>query len=109
MHKLSLMQRMKKAIDLQSPERNYKDNNHKPELILAQSEFWLLHGFKTPKGIANRILRETPELHFLVPIFGGDNYKKLYQHVMELPQVQVDRHLKTLVERITFLITTPAS
>jgi mannose-6-phosphate isomerase len=87
------------GIDLASPERNFKDNNHKPELMLALSEFWLLHGFKAPKALQS-ILREIPELHFLVPIFGGDNYKKLYQHVMELPQVQVDRHLRTLLERI---------
>jgi mannose-6-phosphate isomerase len=86
------------GIDLAAPERNFKDNNHKPELMLALSEFWLLHGFKSPKALQN-ILREVPELHFLVPVFGGDNYKKLYQHVMELPQLQVDRHLKTLVER----------
>ncbi|MGN0902091.1 MAG: type I phosphomannose isomerase catalytic subunit, partial [Succinivibrio sp.] len=25
--------------------RNYKDNNHKPELMLALSDFYLLHGF----------------------------------------------------------------
>jgi mannose-6-phosphate isomerase len=89
----------KRGIDLAAPERNFKDNNHKPELMLALSEFWLLHGFKTPKAL-QLILRETPELHFLVPVFGGDNYKKLFQHVMEMPQVQVDRHLKTLVERL---------
>jgi mannose-6-phosphate isomerase len=88
----------KLGIELSAPERNFKDNNHKPELMLALSEFWLLHGFKSPKALQN-ILREVPELHFLVPVFGGDNYKKLYQHIMELPQVQVDRHLKTLVER----------
>ena len=87
-----------KGIDITSGERNFKDNNHKPELMLALSEFWLLHGFKTPKLLQN-ILRDVPELHFLVPIFGGDNYRKLYQHVMEMPQIQVDRHLKTLVER----------
>ena len=87
------------GIDLLSPQRNFKDTNHKPELMLALSDFWLLHGFKPAKSL-QLILRETPELHFLVPVFGGDNYKKLYQHVMELPQVQVDRHLKTLVERI---------
>ena len=86
------------GIDLSAPERNFKDNNHKPELMLALSEFWLLHGFKNPKALQN-ILRDTPELHFLVPIFGGDNYKKLYQHVMDMPQLQVDRHLKTLIDR----------
>jgi mannose-6-phosphate isomerase len=87
------------GIALDSPQRNFRDDNHKPELMLALSDFWLLHGFKKPKTL-QAILREIPELHFLVPIFGGDNYKKLYQHVMEMPQNQVDRHLKTLVERI---------
>ena len=87
------------GIDLASPQRNFKDDNHKPELMLALSEFWLLHGFKTPKALQG-MLREIPELHFLVPIFGGDNYKKLYKHVMEMPQGQIDRHLKTLLDRI---------
>ncbi len=54
------------GIELTAPERNFKDNNHKPELMLALSEFWLLHGFKNPKALQN-ILREVPELHFLVP------------------------------------------
>jgi mannose-6-phosphate isomerase len=88
-----------KGIELTAPERNFKDDNHKPELMLALSEFWLLHGFKAPK-VLQAILRDIPELHFLVPVFGGDNYQKLYKYVMELPQVQVDRHLKTLVDRI---------
>jgi mannose-6-phosphate isomerase len=88
-----------RGVDITAANRNFKDNNHKPELMLALSEFWLLHGFKSPKALQT-ILRETPELHFLVPIFGGDNYRKLYKHVMELPQIQVDRHLKTMVERI---------
>ena len=87
------------GVELTDPERNFKDDNHKPELMLAVSEFWLLHGFKNPK-VLQGILREVPELHFLVPIFGGDNYKKLYKHVMEMPQNQVDRHLKTLVDRV---------
>ncbi len=88
-----------KGVDPDSAHRNFKDNNHKPELMLALSEFWLLHGFKIPRTL-QQVLREIPELHFLVPIFGGDNYKKLYRHVMEMPQVQVDRHLKTLLDRI---------
>ena len=88
-----------RGIELSSSFRNFKDNNHKPELMLALSEFWLLHGFKMPKAL-QQILRKIPELHFLVPIFGGENYKKLYRHVMEMPQMQVDRHLKTLLDRI---------
>jgi mannose-6-phosphate isomerase len=32
-------------VPLKSAGRNYKDDNHKPELMFALSEFWLLHGF----------------------------------------------------------------
>ena len=88
-----------KGTELTDPERNYKDDNHKPELMVALSEFWLLHGFK-PIKILERILHEIPELHFLVPVFGYGNYKALYQQVMEMPQAQVNRHLKTLLDRI---------
>src|SRR4030095_9866296 len=35
------------GIPLDARNRNYKDNNHKPELIVALSDFWLLHGFKS--------------------------------------------------------------
>src|ERR1051326_1411723 len=34
------------GVPLDSPQRNYKDTNHKPELMVAMGEFWLLHGFK---------------------------------------------------------------
>jgi mannose-6-phosphate isomerase len=88
-----------RGVDIAAPERNYRDDNHKPELMLALSEFWLLHGFKPAKQL-DRILHEVPELHFLVPVFGNGNYKALYRHVMEMPQAQVNRHLKTLLDRI---------
>jgi mannose-6-phosphate isomerase len=34
------------GIALDSPTRNYKDQNHKPELLCALSEFWALCGFR---------------------------------------------------------------
>src|SRR5690606_8995000 len=34
------------GIPIDAPNRNYKDDNHKPELMVALSEFWSLHGFK---------------------------------------------------------------
>lgn len=46
------------GIAVTAKNRNYKDTNHKPELMVALSEFWLLHGFKTEteiaKGLASR-------------------------------------------------------
>lgn len=34
------------GIPLDAPHRNYKDQNHKPELICALGEFWALCGFR---------------------------------------------------------------
>ncbi len=36
----------KLGIPLSAANRNYKDKNHKPEVMVALSEFWLLHGFE---------------------------------------------------------------
>ncbi|RYZ27358.1 MAG: mannose-6-phosphate isomerase, class I, partial [Chitinophagaceae bacterium] len=36
----------KAGVAINAPNRNYKDSNHKPELMYALSDFWLLHGFK---------------------------------------------------------------
>jgi mannose-6-phosphate isomerase len=89
----------KKGVALNAPERNYKDDNHKPELMLALSEFWLLHGFKPEEDLV-RTLSETPELGFLVRIFEQKGYQGLYRAVMEMSQAEVNRVLEPLLDRI---------
>jgi mannose-6-phosphate isomerase len=88
-----------KGIALTAPHRNYKDDNHKPELMLALSDFWLLHGFK-PEEDLMRVLAAVPELKFLQPVFSVDGYKGLYRKVMEMPQQEVNAALKPLLDRI---------
>jgi mannose-6-phosphate isomerase len=39
------------GIPLDSPNRNYKDANHKPETICALTPFWALNGFRAPGEI----------------------------------------------------------
>ena len=43
-----------KGVSLTDSTRTYKDRNHKPEMMIALSDFWLLHGFK----IKSQILAE---------------------------------------------------
>jgi mannose-6-phosphate isomerase len=93
------------GIPLDSPTRNYKDNNHKPELMVAMGEFWLLHGFKRAE-LLKQTLNEVPELRSLLPIFGQLGYEGLYRHVMEMPQEQVNEQLAPLIERIIPLYKT---
>jgi mannose-6-phosphate isomerase len=88
-----------KGTPLNAPNRNYKDDNHKPELMLALSEFWLLHGFKELQALVT-ILMQTPELQFLVPIFNNKNYHALYEMVMTMDQQEVDERLQPLLDRI---------
>lgn len=89
----------KKGIALNAPERNYKDDNHKPELMYALSDFYLLHGFKAPESL-HSILRNTPELQFLQPVFEKGSYAGLYRQVMKMDQQEVNRHLQPLLDRI---------
>lgn len=89
----------KQGVALTAPNRNYKDDNHKPELMLALSDFWLLHGFK-PAGQLKKVLQQTPELQFLLPVFGDGDYAALYKTVMEMDQQAVNDHLQPLLDRI---------
>ncbi|HVW61686.1 MAG TPA: mannose-6-phosphate isomerase, class I [Puia sp.] len=88
-----------KGIAITAGNRNYKDDNHKPELMLALSDFWLLHGFK-PEEELIRILASVPELKFLQPVFSVEGYKGLYRKVMEMPQQEVNAVLQPLLDRI---------
>lgn len=86
------------GISLNAVQRNYKDRNHKPEIMVALSEFWLLHGFKQP-DVLRQTLNDTPELTRLLPFFENDDYKNLYSHVMETSQKNVNYILLPLIER----------
>lgn len=49
------------GIALDDPKRTYKDDNHKPEMMIALSDFWLLHGFR-PKQAIIETLSARPSL-----------------------------------------------
>jgi mannose-6-phosphate isomerase len=89
----------KKGIALNAPARNYKDDNHKPELMVALSDFWLLHGFKTADDL-KKVLTATPELKFLLPVFEEGGLAGLYKYVMTMDQAEVNKHLQPLLDRI---------
>ena len=60
------------GIPLSAPQRNYKDDNHKPELLAALSPFWALSGFREPQEIHARLAcLALPELAPLLRDFGA--------------------------------------
>ncbi len=85
------------GIPLNAPNRNYKDENHKPEVLLALGEFWLLHGFKEEKKLLN-ILNEHSALSSLKNEFESGGYKQLYNRVMTMPQQEVDAMLAPMLQ-----------
>ena len=83
------------AID--ASNRNYKDQNHKPEVMVALSDFWLLHGFMPAITLKERLSSLAP-LQILLTVFGQDDYAGLYSHFMRLDQNTADAILKPLLE-----------
>ena len=89
----------KEGIPLNASHRNYKDDNHKPELMVALGDFWLLHGFK-PVEKLRTTLQNISELKPLLAIFDATGYDQLYKTVMEMPQESVNQLLQPLLNRI---------
>jgi mannose-6-phosphate isomerase class I len=89
------------GVPLTAWDRNYRDDNHKPELIAAITDFYGLRGFRPLTEIA-RVLREVPEFRELMPGFEPEPecLKSLYERFMSLPQAEVDSILDPLVRRL---------
>jgi mannose-6-phosphate isomerase len=87
------------GIPLTAPHRNYKDTNHKPELMVALSDFWLLHGFK-PVPQLKEVLSSLPDFNFLLDSFEEGGYEGLYKKVMTMEQHQVNEILEPLITQI---------
>ncbi len=89
------------GLDLDDPQRNYKDDMHKPELISALEDFYALRGFR-PIGEIGRALHDMPELSDLVPngILTRDGMIELYVDLMQSPQFEVNRRLSPLMHRL---------
>ena len=83
------------------PRRNYRDRNHKPELLCALTDFYALRGFRPIQEIA-QILSGIPELGDLTRHFASDESSlvELYSSLMRMEQGQVDALLVPLLDRL---------
>jgi len=86
-------------IAVTAPNRTYRDDNHKPEVMVALTDFWLLHGFKSIEAI--RAVLTISEFTSLKAFFGekGDIFQ-LYKAIMEMPQKEVNQLLAPLWKRL---------
>lgn len=88
-------------VPLDAKYRNYRDDNHKPEVMVALTDFWLLHGFLFPEDLSKR-LSEIPELKSVLDFFekSGRDLQALYRWIMEAPQSAIDELLLPLRDRL---------
>ena len=89
------------GLPLDAATRNYHDPHHKPELLVALTDFFSLRGFR-PLGEIVQLLTETQELAPLNVLFRTNGHKlaPLYAHIMHLEQNQADAMLSPLIERL---------
>ncbi|MEA3277320.1 MAG: mannose-6-phosphate isomerase, class I [Pseudomonadota bacterium] len=89
------------GLPLDAPTRSYHDPHHKPELLVALSDFYTLRGFRPLAEIA-RALGKTPELAPLAGHFrpDSDGLAALYGHLMRLEQASLNALLDPLIGRL---------
>ncbi|MBX2814734.1 MAG: mannose-6-phosphate isomerase, class I, partial [Saprospiraceae bacterium] len=81
------------------PDRTYKDSNHKPELMVALSEFYLVQGFRSHAEI-DLALRQHPEFSALQNTFHEQGLRGLVRQWMTSSQEDVNAVLRPLGKRI---------
>ncbi|MDG6894862.1 mannose-6-phosphate isomerase, class I [Volucribacter amazonae] len=85
-------------IPLTDSKRTYKDDNHKPEMMIALSDFWLLHGFK-PKSQIIESLKTRPSLTALAQQLAQQNLADFYAHIMQADHQQLAQWLQPILEQ----------
>lgn len=88
----------KKNIPLNAPHRTYKDRNHKPEMMMALSDFWLLHGFKKKADIIQS-LNAHASLKPLAEKLQNEEIKNFYADIMQANQKDLKAWLLPIIEK----------
>ena len=91
------------GIPLDAKNRNYKDDNHKPECICALSEFWALCGFRNISDIIFLMREVCPvglaeELNMLESNTNPRGLKQFYTNLMTMEAKSQEQIIKEAVQ-----------
>ena len=86
-----------KGVALTDSTRTYKDRNNKPEMMIALSDFWLLHGLK-PKSQILATLNARPSLQPLAEKLSIQSLAEFYADVMLADQSTLANWLLPIIE-----------
>ncbi|MGY2573037.1 mannose-6-phosphate isomerase, class I [Vibrio sp. C8] len=78
-------------------QRSYHDDNHKPELMLALSDFYLLHGFRNVTETLAE-LNKYKSLHELIKLYSEIGIKGFVSLIFNLPKSNLFRLLTPIIE-----------
>jgi mannose-6-phosphate isomerase len=90
------------GIPLEAANRNYRDDNHKPEIICALTPFWALNGFRQVREIL-RLLGEIQDpdlvgaLSFLRDYSARQGLKKFFNQLMTMEKAKQAKIVKETV------------
>jgi mannose-6-phosphate isomerase len=98
------MRENEKGIPIDAPQRVYRDNNHKPEIICALTPFWALNGFRQIDEIINELYKSgCPHLLTRLDIFshnpGTPGLREFFHSIMTMKE---DERRKTIDALLSF-------
>ena len=89
----------KSGLQLDAPERNYKDPNHKPECICALTRFTGLKGFRKPETAAALMRKWCPHgLSEQIAFLEQNNLRKFFQTLMAMPDIKKQAVISEVLE-----------
>lgn len=86
-----------KGIPLTAANRIYKDKNHKPEMMIALSDFWLLHGFQSIDESFKQLARHH-SLESLAKTLQEKGLPTIYAQIMQADQAQLAEWLLPVIQ-----------
>ena len=98
----------KLAIPLDAPERNYRDDRHKPEILCAMTDFWALCGFRPVEQIRSyfeqvRSLGLQRAYRLLPASSHSGDLRLFFEALMTMPMVDKN---KAITEMLAIVRTT---
>ena len=99
------------AIPLDAPDRNYKDENHKPECLCALEPFWAMCGFRPIKQIVELMLKVCPlelagEIKLLQSSEERQGLESFFKSLLTMDSVRQNRIIREVLKNVANLSNT---
>jgi mannose-6-phosphate isomerase len=94
-----------KGIPVDAFERNYRDENHKPEIICALTDFHAMRGFRPVDEIIEefRFILSGTDTPIYIPEGGESELRPFFDSILSVPQEQVGGLISLALEKIQHL------